>query len=104
MIREIGGSYFKGEGTKLTDYVCYGAPIHAVANGIVVAAVDNLPQVPPNTTTAENPTLHGPANFSGNSGSSGVCSLFTDPIGRPLSPVSMMGMRRRQRRRARRLL
>jgi hypothetical protein len=30
----------------------------------------------------------------------GACSLFIDPIGRPLSPVSVMGMRRRQRRRA----
>ena len=37
-------------------------------------------------------------------GSSGACSLFIDPIGRPLSPVSVMGVRRRQRRRARRLL
>jgi hypothetical protein len=33
----------------------------------------------------------------------GPCSLFIDPIGRPLSPVSVMGVRRRQRRRARRL-
>jgi hypothetical protein len=37
-------------------------------------------------------------------GSSGPCSLFIDPIGRPLSPVSVMGVRRRQRRRARRIL
>jgi murein DD-endopeptidase MepM/ murein hydrolase activator NlpD len=66
-IREIGGSFMKGDGTKLTDYICYGAPIHAVANGIVVAAVNNRLQVPPNTTTAENPTLHGRADFSGNS-------------------------------------
>jgi hypothetical protein len=33
----------------------------------------------------------------------GACSLFIDPIGRPLSPVSVMGVRRRQRRRAGRL-
>ncbi len=33
----------------------------------------------------------------------GPCSLFIDPIGRPLSPVSVMGVRRRGRRRARRL-
>jgi len=32
----------------------------------------------------------------------GPCSLFIDPVGRPLSPVSVMGVRRRQRRRARR--
>jgi hypothetical protein len=31
--------------------------------------------------------------------SSGPCSLFIDPVGRPLSPVSAAGMRRRQRRR-----
>ncbi|MGE5407980.1 MAG: hypothetical protein ACM3NV_05155 [Syntrophothermus sp.] len=36
--------------------------------------------------------------------SSGPCSLFIDPIGRPLSPVSVMGVRRRQRRRGRRIL
>jgi hypothetical protein len=34
----------------------------------------------------------------------GPCSLFIDPIGRPLSPVSVMGVRRRQRRRMRRRL
>jgi hypothetical protein len=34
---------------------------------------------------------------------SGPCSLFIDPMGRPLSPVSVMGVRRRQRRRSRRL-
>jgi hypothetical protein len=33
----------------------------------------------------------------------GPCSLFIDPIGRPLSPVSVMGVRRRSQRRARRL-
>jgi hypothetical protein len=29
----------------------------------------------------------------------GPCSLFIDPIGRPLSPVSVAGVRRRERRR-----
>ena len=32
--------------------------------------------------------------------SSGACTLFIDPLGRPLSPVSVAGMRRRQRRRS----
>ena len=32
--------------------------------------------------------------------SSGACTLFIDPLGRPLSPVSIAGMRRRQRRRS----
>jgi len=31
--------------------------------------------------------------------SSGPCTLFIDPIGRPLSPMSVAGVRRRQRRR-----
>ena len=31
--------------------------------------------------------------------STGPCSLFIDPIGRPLSPMSVAGVRRRQRRR-----
>lgn len=31
----------------------------------------------------------------------GPCSLFIDPIGRPLSPMSVAGMRRRQVRRGR---
>ena len=31
----------------------------------------------------------------------GPCSLFIDPIGRPSSPVSIAGVRRRQRRRMR---
>ena len=33
----------------------------------------------------------------------GLCALFIDPIGRPLSPVSLAGMHRRERRRMRRL-
>ncbi|HEY3828878.1 MAG TPA: hypothetical protein VGL57_06750 [Solirubrobacteraceae bacterium] len=36
------------------------------------------------------------------SDATGSCSLFIDPIGRPLSPASVMGVRRRSRRRARR--
>jgi hypothetical protein len=32
----------------------------------------------------------------------GPCSLFIDPIGRPLSPMSVAGVRRRDRRRDRR--
>jgi len=31
--------------------------------------------------------------------STGPCSLFIDPIGRPLSPMSIAGVRRRERRR-----
>jgi hypothetical protein len=31
--------------------------------------------------------------------STGACTLFIDPLGRPPSPVSVAGMRRRRRRR-----
>ena len=31
----------------------------------------------------------------------GPCALFIDPLGRPLSPVSVAGMHRRERRRMR---
>ncbi len=31
----------------------------------------------------------------------GPCSLFIDPVGRPLSPISVAGVRRRERRRTR---
>jgi murein DD-endopeptidase MepM/ murein hydrolase activator NlpD len=34
---------------------------------VVVSAINNRPQVPPHTSTAENHTLHGPGDFSGNS-------------------------------------
>ena len=34
--------------------------------------------------------------------STGPCALFIDPFGRPLSPVSVAGMHRRERRRERR--
>jgi hypothetical protein len=32
-----------------------------------------------------------------------ACSLFIDPFGRPLSPVSVAGVHRRERRRRRRI-
>ena len=38
---------FTGDGSKLEDYRFYGAPVHAVADGKVVGALDGLePQVP----------------------------------------------------------
>jgi hypothetical protein len=65
-VREIGGAFYKRDGGKLTDWACFGAPIHAVANGIVVAAVNNRAEVPPFTTTDKNPTVRKPQDFSGN--------------------------------------
>jgi hypothetical protein len=52
------------------------------------------PQIEGNTLTYKVNVLDGtlPAK-------AGPCSLFIDPIGRPLSPMSVAGVRRRQRRR-----
>ncbi len=63
--REINGSFFTGDGTKLSDYACYGAALHAVANGTVVTAINNRPEIPPNLAGG-NPTVRGPEDFSGN--------------------------------------
>jgi hypothetical protein len=65
-IRETGGAFYTRGGTSLTDWPAFGAPIHAVANGTVVAIVNNRSEVPPFVTTAENPTVRNPQDFSGN--------------------------------------
>lgn len=65
--REVHGRFFTGDGSKLADYPACGAPIHAVADGVVVSAINDRPQVPPHITPAENHTLHNLADFSGNS-------------------------------------
>jgi hypothetical protein len=65
-IREIGGAFYTGDGKKLTDWAGFGARIHAVASGTVVAARDNLPEVPPFTETDNNPTVRKPGDFAGN--------------------------------------
>ena len=59
--------------------------------------------------TLTNPSLDGEAltyNVDVLEGempnATGPCSLFIDPVGRPLSPVSVCGVRRRSRRRGRR--
>ena len=65
-IREVGGAFYTGDGRKLSDWPGFGARIHAVANGTVVAAIDKLPEVPPFTGTGNNPTVRKPGDFSGN--------------------------------------
>ena len=61
-----------------------------------VTVVLHDPQLDGNTLTYKVEVLDGTLPVS-----SGPCSLFIDPIGRPLSPVSVMGVRRRERRRMR---
>ena len=65
-IQEVGGSFFKGDGSKLTDRPDFGAPIHAAANGLVVSVRNDLPEVSPFMTTDRNPTIRGPRDYAGN--------------------------------------
>jgi len=67
----------------------------ALPEEVIVVLRD--PQLVENTLTYKVEVLEGklPAK-------AGPCSLFIDPIGRPLSPVSIAGMNRRDRRRDRR--
>ena len=62
-----------------------------------VTVVLRDPQLDGDTLTYKVEVLDGTLPVS-----AGPCSLFIDPIGRPLSPVSVMGVRRRERRRMRR--
>jgi hypothetical protein len=92
-------SWGHGENSFLAD------PPNAVLS--FLAAGDETPEDV--VVTLTNPRLDGEeltynaAVLEGDlPGTTGPCSLFIDPVGRPLSPVSVMGVRRRSRRRARR--
>ena len=61
-----------------------------------VTVVLRDPQLDGDTLTYKVEVLDGTLPVS-----AGPCSLFIDPIGRPLSPVSVKGMHRRTRRRMR---
>jgi Peptidase family M23 len=63
-IRVVDGRFYAGDGTQNTDWFGYGAPIHAVAGGRVVWAVNDRPEVPP--FIEDNPTLSKPSDFGGN--------------------------------------
>ena len=73
----------------------------------VVSFLENGDEVPEEVTmTISNPQLNGDTlTYQVNvldgtlPATAGPCSLFIDPVGRPLSPMSVAGVRRRQRRR-----
>ena len=62
-IREVGGRFYNGDGTQNTDWLGFGEPIHAVADGTVVLAVDGMADIPPMT---KNPDLRTPRDYAGN--------------------------------------
>jgi hypothetical protein len=63
-IRVRNGVFFNGDGTRLGDWPDYGIPVRAVAEGVVVTAANDRPDIPPLTTT--NPFIRKPADFAGN--------------------------------------
>lgn len=54
VVHEDGKSH-SGDGTSLDQYYCWGKPILAPGNGVVLVAVANLPDNPPGVTDARNP-------------------------------------------------
>lgn len=60
------GLLFTGDGSQNAQWLGHGAPVVAASDGTVVAAVDGIPEVPPNTTAADNPTLTDTDSFGGN--------------------------------------
>jgi hypothetical protein len=62
-VRFMNGRLFSGDGSRNGEWPTFGAPVYAVADGIVVTAVNNRPDIPPRTT---NPLLQAPSDFGGN--------------------------------------
>ena len=61
--RIVDGTVYSGDGGQLRDWRgTYGAPLYAVADGTVVAAVDGRHDIAPGT----NPLLGRPEDFTGN--------------------------------------
>ncbi len=65
-IQEANGALARGDGSKLSDYPSFGAPIYAVANGTVISTITNRPEVPPGASATGNPTVQKPQDFGGN--------------------------------------
>jgi Peptidase family M23 len=56
--------FCNGDCTRLGDWPFYGTPIRAVADGVVVTAANDRPDIPPLMTS--NPFVRKPADFAGN--------------------------------------
>lgn len=63
-LREVNGSIFTGDGSKVGDWPTFGAPVYAVHRGTVKSAIDGRPDIPPGS---DNGDLQAPEDFSGNS-------------------------------------
>jgi murein DD-endopeptidase MepM/ murein hydrolase activator NlpD len=64
--RVVNGRLYSGDGSRNSDYPTYGSALYAVANGTVVLARDNQPDIPPNSPLNTNPFLQSPEDNLGN--------------------------------------
>ena len=62
-IRIVNGRQHNGDGSRNTEWPTYGSPLFAVADGTVVFARNNRPDIPPRSI---NPYLRTPVYFGGN--------------------------------------
>lgn len=51
-----GGSSYRGDGSRLSDYYCFGRPLYAPGAGIVVATESDLPDLPIGESDIQNIT------------------------------------------------
>lgn len=65
-IRVRDGRAFEGDGSQNAQWYGHGTPVVAAADGTVVAAVNDLPEVAPDTAAPDNPTLTNASSFGGN--------------------------------------
>ncbi|MES2638365.1 MAG: M23 family metallopeptidase [Myxococcota bacterium] len=49
VVTDAAGATHSGDGTRLSDYYAYGRPVRAVAGGVVVTAIDGVPESIPGT-------------------------------------------------------
>ena len=56
-----GGKSYRGDGLKNSDYYAYGQPVHAAAEGTVVAALGGVEENLPSRTPRRNPECYPPA-------------------------------------------
>jgi hypothetical protein len=59
-VKLVNGFYFRGDGSQLSDYFDFGAPIY------VVSAINDRPEAPLGSPASSNPTVHTPEDFGGN--------------------------------------
>ena len=65
-IREVEGRVGEGDGAQNSEWFGHGRPVVAAAGGRVIRARNDVPEVPPGTTSSDNPTLRSVNDFGGN--------------------------------------